>query len=467
MHAEVLQYLQANKDRFLKELFALLRIPSVSADSRHQQDVLAAAEYLKRSLQELGMEKAQLLETTGFPVVYAEKIVDPAAPTVMIYGHYDVQPPDPLDEWQSDPFEPQIRDEKIYARGACDDKGQLYMHVKAVETLMKLNQLKCNVKFFIEGEEEVGSHSLEGALEKYADMLSCDVMLISDTSMLANDTPSLCVSLRGLTYMEVEVTGPNRDLHSGVYGGAVDNPVNTLCEMIASLKDANGRITIEGFYDDVRDLTEEEREEYRHIPFNESSYHQHLNIAATRGENGYSILERASARPTLDVNGIWGGYTGEGSKTVLPSRAHAKISMRLVPYQDHNTIAKLFEAYFTKIAPPSVKVKVTAHHGGNPYLTDTGSPGYKAAAQAMEQSFGKRPIATREGGSIPILSTFERTIAAPIVLMGFGLDTDAIHSPNEHYGVFNYMKGIETIALFYGQYHQLMQERSKVTADQA
>ncbi|MBX3101449.1 MAG: dipeptidase [Bacteroidetes bacterium] len=467
MHQEILQYLETNKDRFLKELFELLRIPSVSADSRHQQDVLAAAEFLKKRLEDLGMDQVELLETDGFPVVFAEKITDPAAPTVMIYGHYDVQPPDPLDEWITDPFEPQVRDGKIYARGACDDKGQLYMHLKAVETLMQLNQLKCNVKFFIEGEEEVGSHSLEAALEKYAGKLQCDVMLISDTSMLANDTPSLCVSLRGLTYMEVEVTGPNRDLHSGVYGGAVDNPVNTLCEMIASLKDENGHITIKGFYDDVRDLSEEEREEYRRIPFSEANYHQHLDIKATRGEKGYSILERASARPTLDVNGIWGGYTGEGSKTVLPSRAHAKISMRLVPYQDHNTIARLFEEHFTRMAPPSVKVKVIAHHGGNPYLTDTGSPGYKAASQAMEQSFGKRPIATREGGSIPILATFERTIAAPIVLMGFGLDTDAIHSPNEHYGVFNYMKGIETIALYYNHYYNQMQEHNKVTANQA
>ncbi|MCE3008768.1 MAG: dipeptidase [Bacteroidetes bacterium] len=467
MHQEVLAYIEKNKDRFLAELFDLLRIPSVGADGKYRNDVLQAADFLLRKFRKMGMDKAQLLNGSGFPVVYAEKIVDPQAPTVMIYGHYDVQPADPLDLWTSDPFQPEIRDGKIYARGACDDKGQMYMHVLAVEGLMQMGKLDCNVKFLIEGEEETGSVSLPEVISKYAELLSCDTVLISDTSMLANDTPSISISLRGLSYVEVEVTGPNRDLHSGVYGGAVDNPVNVLCEMIASLKDENGRITIPGFYSDVLALTPEERNEYRRIPFDQAAYNAHLNIAATRGEQGYSTLEQTSARPTLDVNGIWGGYTGEGSKTVLPAQAHAKISMRLVPHQDSETITRLFTEHFERIAPKSVRVKVTPHHGGNPYLTDVHTPAYQAAVEAMTQSFGKAPIATREGGSIPILAAFDQAIKVPIVLMGFGLNSDAIHSPNEHYGIFNYLKGIETICLYYGKYRALASSSLETQAEHA
>lgn len=462
MHQEVLDYVAQNRQRFLNELFDLLRIPSVSADSRYQNDVLRAADFLLGKFRSMGMDVVELLPTEGFPVVFAEKIVNPAAPTVMVYGHYDVQPADPLDLWVSDPFNPEIRDEKIYARGACDDKGQMYMHVLAVEGLMKMGKLNCNVKFFIEGEEEVGSDSLPDALRKYAHRLQCDTLLISDTSMIANDIPSLSIGLRGLCYVEVEVTGPNRDLHSGVYGGAVANPINTLCEMIAGMKDENNHITIPGFYDQVVELTAIDREEYRRIPFDQKTYNAHLDIAETRGEAGFSTLEQASARPTLDVNGIWGGYTGEGSKTVLPSKAFAKISMRLVPNQDYETITRLFQEHFERMAPNSVKVKVRPHHGGNPFLTDTNSLAYQAAVEAMSQSFGKKPIATREGGSIPILAEFKEVLKCPIVLMGFGLDTDAIHSPNEHYGVFNYMKGIETICLYYPHFERLMQGQPKV-----
>jgi acetylornithine deacetylase/succinyl-diaminopimelate desuccinylase-like protein len=458
MHQDVLSYIQQHQQRFLNELIELLKIPSVSADSRHANDCIRAAEYLKDMLSRLGFDKVELLPTNGFPLVYAEKIIDPKLPTVLVYGHYDVQPPDPLDLWESPPFEPVIKDEKIYARGACDDKGQLFMHVKAFEVLSELQQLSCNVKFVIEGEEEIGSANLEDALERYQQLFKADLILISDTSMLANDKPSICIGLRGLSYLEVEVTGPNRDLHSGVYGGAVDNPINVLCEMVSSLKDENRRVTIPGFYDDVIELSDDARQQIANVPFDKQEYLDHLNIADTRGETGYNILEQASIRPTLDVNGIWGGYTGEGSKTVIASKAYAKISMRLVANQKSDHIAQLFKTHFEAIAPKTVTVKVKFHHGGDPYLTDTNTRGYQAAAEAMEQTFGKRPLALYEGGSIPILALFNKYLKCPIILMGFGLNTDAIHSPNEHFGLFNFYKGIETISLFYPAYVRLEQE---------
>ncbi|RMG19369.1 MAG: dipeptidase [Bacteroidetes bacterium] len=443
------QYLVQHKDRFLQELFEFLRIPSISADSRYKADVTRAAEWLIQRFEELGIDRATLYPTPGHPIVYAERILSPDKPTVLIYGHYDVQPPDPLDLWKSPPFEPEVRDGKIYARGACDDKGQLYMHLKAMEVLHQLGEWPCNVKFVIEGEEEVGSNNLEDFTRAHKDMLSADVILVSDTSMIANDTPSITVGLRGLAYMEVAVTGPNRDLHSGVYGGAVENPINALCEMIASLKDENNRITIPGFYEDVVELSEAERAAMARQPFNESEYRKELGIPCTRGEMGYSTLERASIRPTLDVNGIWGGYTGEGAKTVLPAKAFAKISMRLVPNQRSEKIAALFTEHFKKLASPCVKVEVTTHHGGEPAVVSTDSPGYRAAAKAMQDTFGKEPIPTREGGSIPIVAMFKEVLGLETVLMGFGLNSDAIHSPNEHFGIFNYLKGIETIARFH------------------
>jgi len=401
-------------------------------------------------LSALNMARVEIYPTAGHPIVYAETEQLPGRPTILVYGHYDVQPPDPLDLWHSPAFEPVIKDGKIYARGACDDKGQFYMHVKAHEVLNALGSLPCNIKYLIEGEEEVGSAHLEDFIRPHADMLKCDVILVSDTSMIANDTPSITTGLRGLAYMEVEVTGPNRDLHSGTYGGAVDNPINVLCEMIASLKDADRRITIPGFYDDVIELGAAERSAMAQRPFDYQEYCKHLDVATTRGENGYSVTEQTSIRPTLDVNGIWGGYTGEGAKTVLPSKAFAKISMRLVPGQDHEKISELFAAHFRRIAPPSVKVEVRALHGGRPALTPVDSIGFRAASAAMRDTFdGKTPIPTREGGSIPIVAMFKEVLGSDTVLMGFGLDSDAIHSPNEHFGIFNYLKGIETIPLFH------------------
>jgi acetylornithine deacetylase/succinyl-diaminopimelate desuccinylase-like protein len=449
LHQPIVQYIQQHQDRFLAELMDWLRIPSISADSQYQGEVRKAGDWLLERFRELELDEVCLLETSGFPVVYGSKTVSPEAPTVLIYGHYDVQPPDPLELWTSPAFEPVVKDGKVYARGAADDKGQVYMHVKAIETLLAIKALPCNIKFFIEGEEEVGSPSLEEALVKYADKLACDVVLVSDTSMIANDTPSLTVSLRGLAYMEVEVTGPNRDLHSGVYGGAVANPINVLCEMLASLKDPFGRVMIPGFYKDVENLRPEERAEFAKVPFEEKAYLEHLDIAETQGEEGYSILEQTSTRPTLDINGIWGGYTGEGAKTVIASKAYAKVSMRLVPNQDPLKISNLFAEHFTRIAPKSVKVKVTAHHGGQPFVTQTDSPAYQAAIQALTQSFGKAPLPMREGGSIPILTALKKHLNAEVVLMGFGLNSDAIHSPNEHYGLFNFYKGIESISLYY------------------
>ncbi|MEJ2005128.1 MAG: dipeptidase [Cyclobacteriaceae bacterium] len=438
-------FIEQNKDRFLNELLDLLRIPSVSADKKFHDDVIRMAETLKDKLEAAGGDHAEICETDGYPIVYGEKIVNENAPTVLVYGHYDVQPADPYELWDSPPFEPVIKNDKIYARGACDDKGQMYMHIKAFESLVGTDSLNCNVKFMIEGEEEVGSENLEIFVKNNHEKLKADVILVSDTAMISLQTPSITVGLRGLSYLEVEVTGPNRDLHSGVYGGAVANPINVLCDMIASLHDDKGRITIPGFYDKVAELTEEERTELNKAPFDLKAYKDDLDIGDVQGEEGYTTLERTGIRPTLDVNGIWGGYTGEGAKTVLPSKAHAKISMRLVPDQSSGEITELFKNHFLAIAPKSVKVRVTPHHGGEPAVTPTDSEAYAAAAAAFRDTFGKEPIPTRDGGSIPIVSLFKKELGLDTVLMGFGFDSDAIHSPNEHYGVQNYMKGIETI----------------------
>ncbi len=452
---EVQNYIQTNQQRFLDELLDFLRIPSISADTKYKGDVLKAAEWLSAELTRIGMEGVEIVPTKGHPIVYAEKQVDPSYPTILIYGHYDVQPPDPLDLWHSPPFEPVIKNEKIYARGACDDKGQLYMHVKAVESMIATGEMPCNVKVMFEGEEEVGSENLGHFLKSYKDRLSADVILVSDTSIIANDVPSITTGLRGLSYVEVEVTGPNIDLHSGVYGGAVGNPANILCTMIASLHDENRHITIPGFYDDVEIVSDEERKQMNMAPFNEEEYKKDLDVKDLMGEKGYTTLERTSIRPTMEVNGIWGGYIGEGAKTVLPSKASAKISMRLVPNQDPDKITKLFSDHFKSIAPPSVKVKVTPHHGGQPAVTPTDTIEYQAASKAMEKSFGKAPLPQRSGGSIPIVALFEQVLGVKTVLLGFGLDSDAIHSPNEHYGLFNFYKGIETIPYYFMYYAEM------------
>jgi len=449
------EYIEANKDRFLNELFELLRIPSVSADPKYKDDVIKTAEAIKLNLISAGADNVEICSTAGYPIVYGEKIIDPKLPTVLVYGHYDVQPADPIELWVSGPFEPVIKDGKIYARGACDDKGQMYMHVKAFELMMRTNILPCNVKFMIEGEEEVGSTNLGIFVKANKEKLKSDVIVISDTGIIANDIPSITVGLRGLSYVEVEVTGPNRDLHSGLYGGAVANPINILCEMIAKMKDDKNHIAIPGFYDDVEVLTQEERAEMAKAPFNLDEYKKALNLSDIHGEEGYTTNERNSIRPTLDVNGIWGGYTGEGAKTVIASKAYAKISMRLVPHQNSDKITELFSNYFQSIAPPSVKVKVTPHHGGEPVVTPSTSVAYKAASMAMETTFGKKPVPVRSGGSIPIVAMFKSELGLDSVLMGFGLDSDAIHSPNEHYGVFNYLKGIETIPYFYKNFADL------------
>ncbi len=454
-------YITKNKDRFINELFDFLRIPSVSAASIHKPDMLVAAQFVQSKLEAAGVDKAEICQTKGHPIVYAEKIIDSKLPTVLVYGHYDVQPADPLELWDSPAFEPVIKTTKlhpegaIFARGACDDKGQIYMHIKALEAMNALKTLPCNVKIMFEGEEEVGSENLATFVQNNKEKLAADIIVISDTSIIGNDIPSVETGLRGLAYMEVEVTGPNRDLHSGVYGGAVDNPINVLSNMIASLHDADGKITVEGFYDKVLELTTNEREELEAAPFDLDAYKKDLDIADLNGEKGYTVRERAAIRPTLDVNGIWGGYIGEGSKTVLPSKAFAKISMRLVPDQDWVEISDLFTKHFNKIAPTSVKVKVSRHHGGQPYVTPTDSIGYKAAFKAMEEGFGKSPVPTRGGGSIPIVALFEKELGLKSILLGFGLDSDSIHSPNEHYGVFNFLKGIETIPLFYKYYTEL------------
>ena len=454
-------YLNQHKERFINELIQLLKMPSVSADSAYSQDVLDTAEAFATSLKNAGCDLVEICETQGYPIVYGEKTIDKNLPTVLVYGHYDVQPPDPLDLWDSPPFEPVIKktelhpDGAIYARGASDDKGQVYMHVKALEFMVANNALPCNVKFMIEGEEEVGSENLSDFVKENHAKLENDIILISDTGMIANDIPSITTGLRGLSYVEVEVTGPNRDLHSGLYGGAVANPINILAKMIASLHDENNHITIPGFYDKVDELSREERNAMGKAPFNLEAYKAALDIEDVFGETSYTTNERNSIRPTLDVNGIWGGYTGEGAKTVIASKAHAKISMRLVPHQDWHEITQLFKTHFENIVPAGVKVKVIPHHGGESYVTPIDSIGYQAASKAYETTFGKVPVPKRNGGSIPIVPLFEKELGSKSILMGFGLDSNAIHSPNEHFGVWNFLKGIETIPYFYKYYTEL------------
>lgn len=460
----ITNFIETNKNRLINELIDLLKIPSISADSAYKNDILKTAEMVKIALENAGCDVVEICETPGNPIVYGEKIINPELPTILVYGHYDVQPADPLELWDSAPFEPIIKKTElhpegaIFARGSADDKGQFYMHVKALEYMTKTNSLPCNVKFMIEGEEEIGSASLGWFVKRNHEKLKNDVILISDTGMISKETPSITTGLRGLSYVEVEVTGPNRDLHSGLYGGAVANPINILCQMIASLHDENNRITIPHFYDKVQELSSEERAEMAKAPFSLENYKKALDIADIHGEEGFSTNERASIRPTLDVNGIWGGYTGEGAKTVIPSKAYAKISMRLVPDQNWEEITQLFTQHFESIAPKSVKVKVTPHHGGKAYVTPTNNIGYRAAAKAYETTFGKKPIPMRSGGSIPIVALFEEELKSKSILMGFGLDTDAIHSPNEHYGIFNYLKGIETIPYFYQNFVELNKE---------
>jgi len=451
----ITQYLETNREKFLEELFELLRIPSVSADAQYADNVRTAAEFVKEKLIAAGADKVELCEMAGHPIVYGEKMIDENLPTVLVYGHYDVQPADPIELWETPPFEPVIRNNKIYARGACDDKGQMYMHVKAFEYMMQNDAMACNVKFMIEGEEEVGSVNLEAFAKANVERLTADVVILSDTSIIANDCPSITVGLRGLSYLEVEVTGPNRDLHSGVYGGAVANPINILSKMIALMQDENNRVTVPGFYDNVAIVSDADRKLMNEAPFDLEEYKKDLAIGDVHGEATYTTLERTSIRPTLDVNGIWGGYIGKGAKTVLPSTASAKISMRLVPNQTSEEITAKFKAYFESIAPASVKVKVTPHHGGEPAITPTDSIEYKAASRAYEATFGKTPIPERSGGSIPIVEMFERVLDVKSVMMGFGLDADAIHSPNESYGIFNYFKGIETIPYFYKYYAEM------------
>jgi len=447
---QVQNYINENKDRFLEELFEVLRIPSISAQpSLHKEDMVRCAEHLAASLMKSGADRAEVMPTAGNPVVYAEKIIDPKAKTVLVYGHYDVMPVEPLEEWRTDPFEPVVKDGRIWGRGADDDKGQLFMHAKAFEAMCATASLPCNVKFMLEGEEEIGSVSLYDFCRQNKKLLKADVILVSDTSMIGMDTPSITCGLRGLTYMEVTVKGPNKDLHSGLFGGAVANPANVLTRLVSSLVDENGRVTIPGFYDDVRELTPAERRAFNKAPFCLKEYKRALDIAAVEGEAGYTTMERTGVRPSLDVNGIWGGYIGEGTKTVIPTHASAKISMRLVPNQDWKKIAKLFEKHFRAIAPKSVKVEVKALHGGMPYVSPTDLPAYRAAEKAVETTFGKKPLPFYSGGSIPVISGFESILGIKSILIGFGLSEDAIHSPNESYGLDQFYKGIETIPYFY------------------
>ncbi len=448
-------YQEKNKDRFLDELLELLRIPSVSARNENKKDMLACAEVVKSRLSEAGAENVKIIPTTGHPVVYGEKIIDASKPTVLVYGHYDVQPADPLELWNSGPFDPVIKDGKIFARGACDDKGQFYMHIKALEIMTKTNTLPVNIKFLIEGEEEIGSAHLADFLENNKTLLQADVILISDTAMLSMDTPSIDVGVRGLSYVEIELTGPNRDLHSGVYGGAVANPITILAQMIASLHDENNHITIPGFYDDVVNSTDDERKAMAKAPYDEAAYKEDLGVKNLWGEKGYTTNERTGIRPTLEVNGIWGGYTGEGAKTVLPSKATAKISCRLVPNQKSPKMTKLIMDHLKKIAPDTVTVNIFEHHGGDPYMTPVDSLEYEAAAKAIEKTFGKKPIPVRGGGSIPITALFESVLNCKTVFLGFGLDSDNLHSPNEKYGLFNFYKGIETIPYFHQYYAEM------------
>lgn len=442
-------YQEANKEKFLAELLELLRIPSVSARKEHKQDMIKCAELVQMRLKEAGADWVEIIPTEGHPIVYGEKIIDPSKPTVLVYGHYDVQPAEPLELWHSAPFEPSIRDGKIFARGACDDKGQFYMHVKALETMVKTNTLTTNIKFCIEGEEEIGSPNLAKFVTSHKEQLKADVILISDTAMISMDTPSIDVGVRGLSYIEVEVTGPNRDLHSGVYGGAVANPITILAKMIASCHDENNHITIPGFYDDVAEISSTERKKMAALPFDIEDFKKDLEIDAVWGEKGFTTNERTGIRPTLEVNGMWGGYTGEGSKTVLPSKAYAKISARLVPNQSSAVITEKLLNYFTSIAPAGVTVSAKEHHGGEPYVTPMDSKGYKAAAAAIRDTFGKDPVPVRGGGSIPICALFEQELGVKIIFMGFGLDSDNLHSPNEKYDLQNFYKGIETIPYFH------------------
>lgn len=457
--------LTKDQERYLEELIALLKIPSISADSNYKDAVHQAAQWVADALTAAGCQNTEIIATKGYPIVYGEKLIDASLPTVLVYGHYDVQPPDPLELWDSPPFEPVIKetelhpDGALFARGSCDDKGQMFMHIKALEIMLAKNELPCNVKFMIEGEEEVGSDNLEAFVKDNKEKLKSDIILISDTGMLSKEQPSITTGLRGLSYMEVTVTGPNRDLHSGLYGGSVANPINVLCEMIARLQDENKRITIPGFYDQVDELSLEERKDLEQAPFDLERFKDSIKIEDVMGEAGYSTQERRSIRPTLDVNGIWGGYTGEGAKTVIASKAHAKISMRLVPNQEWHTISQLFETHFKAIAPKGVTVEVTTHHGGYAYVTPTDTLGYQAAYKAYKEAFGIAPVPNRGGGSIPIVPMFEKELGCKSILMGFGLDTDAIHSPNEHFGLFNFFKGIETIPLFYQHYTAMIKEK--------
>ena len=454
--SDIKNYIEKNKDRFLNELFDLIRIPSISSETEHKDDMYKAAEYWKEAMLKAGADKAEVMETEGNPVCYGEKIIDASLPTVLVYGHMDVMPVDPIELWKSKPFEPEIRDGKIYARGADDDKGQAYMHAKAFETMIQTNTLTCNVKFMIEGEEEIGSPSLGKFCQENKELLKADIILVSDTGMIARDIPSITTGLRGLSFMEIELTGPNKDLHSGLFGGAVANPANVLTKMIASLTDENGKITIPGFYDDVIEVSNEERKKMGEAPFNLDDYKKALDIEMVDGEKGFTTNERTGIRPSLDVNGIWSGYTGEGAKTVLPSKASAKISMRLVPNQDNIKISELFKKHIENIAPKTVTVNVKALHGGQGYVSPIDMPAYKAAELAYEEIYGKKPVPVRSGGSIPIISTFEEILGIKSILMGFGLEEDAIHSPNENYPLENFYKGIETIVAFYQHFPKVL-----------
>lgn len=449
---EIKKYIEANEQRFIDELFSLIRIPSISAKPQHKDDMLACAERWKQLLLEAGADEAMVMPSKGNPLVYAEKRINPDAPTVLIYAHYDVMPAEPLELWKSKPFDPEIRDGHIWARGADDDKGQAMIQAKAFEYMVREELLRHNVKFIFEGEEEIGSPSLNAFLKEHKELLKADVILVSDTSMLGADMPSLTTGLRGLAYWEIEVTGPNRDLHSGHFGGAVANPINTLCSIISQITDADGRITVPHFYDDVEEVPAAEREMIASIPFNEEKYMQAIGVKALKGEKGYSTLERNSCRPSFDVCGIWGGYTGEGSKTVLPSKAYAKVSCRLVPHQNHEKISKLFVDYINEIAPDYVQVKVTPMHGGEGYVCPISLPAYKAAEKGFEKAFGKKPLAVRRGGSIPIISDFEQILGIKTVLMGFGLESNAIHSPNENFPLDIFRKGIEAVVEFHKEY---------------
>ena len=461
---KIKNYIDTNKDRFLDELFELIKIPSVSAQKEHDSDVRKAAELIKNHLLKLSLDNCEICETQGHPIVYGEKIIDKNLPTILVYGHYDVQPVDPIELWDEDPFKPYIKKTKIhpegaiFARGACDDKGQMFMHIKALEIMMHQNNLPCNVKFMIEGEEEVGSDNLELFVKNNKEKLANDIILVSDTGMISKTIPSITTGLRGLSYMEVELTGPNRDLHSGHYGGTVANPINVLSKMINSLHDSNNKITIPGFYDNVIEMSSDQRKELNKAPFNINEFKESIGLKLEHGELGYTTSERQSIRPALDVNGIWGGYTEEGAKTVLPSKANAKISMRLVPGQNWKRINKLFTDHILNIAPETVSVKVTEHHCGQPYVAPTNTIGFKAASMAYKDVFNINPIPTRDGGSIPIIALFEQELDSKTILMGFGLDTDAIHSPNEHFGVSNFFNGIETITKFYFHYEKLFND---------